>query len=158
MSPEIAEKYGHRTRLRACGLCWQGDDLLMINHAMGSSGVFWAPPGGGIEFGQGVHDALIREFLEETHLTIRPGRFLFVCEFIDHPLHALELFFEAIHVTGSISLGIDPESTPDQQLIQAIQYLPFDEIKALPEANRHGIFRFVNTAEELKNLSGFYGI
>lgn len=158
MKHKIAEKYGHRTRLRACGLCWKDNDLLMINHSIGSSGVFWAPPGGGVEFGQSVHDALIREFLEETNLTIHPKKFLFACELISHPLHALELFFEAVYVTGTIRLGIDPESPSDQQLIRDVQYLPFDEIKALPVTDRHGIFRFVNTAEELKNLSGFYGI
>src|SRR5688572_14409935 len=107
---EIAKKYGNRVRIRACGLCWKDNSLLMVNHKGLTEGDFWAPPGGGVEFGQHATDALIREFEEETSIAIRPGNLLFTVEFMKPPLHAIELFFEAIHLHGDPITGIDPES------------------------------------------------
>src|SRR5688500_13712775 len=113
---EIIEKYGNRVRIRVCGLCWKNDHLLMVNHKFLTNGDFWAPPGGGLEFGQSAHDALIREFMEETSVTIKPGKLLFTCELLKPPLHAIEFFFEATYERGDPVVGTDPESTASNQL------------------------------------------
>ena len=130
--------------------------MLLVNHRNLTKGDFWAPPGGGVEFGQNAHQALIREFKEETFLNVRPGALLFSCEFIQPPLHAIELFFEAISDLGKPGRGLDPESTADQQIITDVAFLSFDEIMRIPVDQRHGIFRFVTSADELRNLTGFY--
>ena len=153
---EITQKYGNRVRLRACGLCWKGDHLLVVNHKFLTNGDFWAPPGGGVEFGQSAQEALVREFREETNLTIKAGDHLFTCEFIKPPLHAIELFFEAFHVDGELNLGSDPESTPGNQIIADVAYLSYDAILRIPTDQRHGIFRFAQTPDELRKLTGFY--
>lgn len=155
---EIAEKYGNRVRLRTCGLCWRHDKLLMVNHRFITAGDFWAPPGGGVEFGQPATEALVREFKEETSVIIKPGRLLFTCEHLKPPLHAVELFFEATYVQGEPVTGIDPESERDKQIIKEVKFLDFNTIMSVPPEERHGIFRFVQTAEDLKKLSGFYRI
>lgn len=155
---EIIEKYGNRVRIRVCGLCWNKNQLLMVNHKHLTKGDFWAPPGGGLEFGQSAHDSLKREFLEETSITIKPERLLFTCEFIKPPLHAIELFFEVTHEQGEPVIGTDPESTTDNQLIRDVRYLDFKMIMSIPAHERHGIFRFVKTIDDLKKLNGFYRI
>ena len=101
MTPEIAEIYGNRVRIRVCGLCWQEGSLLLIKHKMGPEG-FWAPPGGGLEYGESLEDTLRREFLEETGLDVVSEKFLFGCEFIKPPLHAVELFFNVRIVGGKL--------------------------------------------------------
>ncbi|HEU5289043.1 MAG TPA: NUDIX domain-containing protein [Cyclobacteriaceae bacterium] len=155
---EILEKYGNRVRIRVSGLCWQNDQLLMVNHKHLTKGDFWAPPGGGLEFGQSAHDALTREFLEEASIFVNPVRLLFTCEFIKPPLHAIELFFEVNHEQGVITTGTDPESTSANQLIEDVRYLDFNTIMSIPADERHGIFRFVKSIDDLKKLSGFYRI
>lgn len=158
LESEIIEKYGNRVRIRVCGLCWKNDQLLMVNHKNLTNGDFWAPPGGGIEFGQSAHEALNREFLEETSITIKPGKLLFTCELLKPPLHAIELFFEAIHEYGKPEIGSDPESSAASQLIKDVRYLNFDTIMSIPSDERHGIFQYAKTTEDLKKLNGFYRI
>lgn len=158
MTPEIAEKYGNRVRLRACGLCWLNDRLLMINHKNLTAGNFWAPPGGGVEFGESASDALVREFQEETNLTVTPEKFLFTCEFIRLPLHALELFFEVTSAGKGAVPGLDPELSTAGQMIHEVRYMTLKEILALPEGERHGIFNHARTVSELRSLTGFYRI
>jgi 8-oxo-dGTP diphosphatase len=48
----------------------------------------------GLQYGESVNEALKREFLEETQTEITIGEMLFVNEFLEPPLHAIELFFK----------------------------------------------------------------
>jgi len=156
MNEEIAHFYGNKTRLRVCGLCFHQDKILVVNHKGLATDNFWAPPGGGIHFGEPVETALVREFLEETGLLIAPKRFLFVCEFIHEPLHALELFFEVEKRGGELRTGHDPETI--HNVIGDVRFQSFAELMAQKEDERHGIFRLTTSVEELKNLRGFYRI
>jgi len=153
MTPEIAEIYGNRVRLRVCGLCWQEDSLLLILHKMGDND-FWAPPGGGVEYGETLEDALKREFLEETRLTVAVEKFLFGCEFIKTPLHAVELFFEVKKVGGVLESGYDPEL----QLIESARFLSWKNVKNIPEKSLHGIINKCPDLDSLRQLRGFYSI
>lgn len=158
MSPPIPEIYTNRTRIRVCGLCWRGDSLLMVNHAGLTSGSFWAPPGGGVEFGEAAHETLTREFREEAMLVVQPGNLQFVCEYIQPPLHAVELFFGVVYPGDDPRKGFDPETSADSQIITEVRFMHMEEILALPEPERHGIFRKVQSIADLKNLSGFHRI
>src|SRR5262245_33334448 len=96
MDNEITKIYGNRLRVRVCGLCWDGESILLVNHKMTSGKDLWIPPGGGVEFGETLEMALKREFLEETGLEVTPTQFAFGCEFIMEPLHSIELFFNVV--------------------------------------------------------------
>jgi 8-oxo-dGTP diphosphatase len=153
MSPEIAEIYGNKVRIRVMGLCWRGDSLLMVRHEMGDKDL-WAPPGGGVEYGETLEDALRREFFEETGLVVSAGKFLFGCEFLQKPLHAIELFFEVTRVSGEVKTGTDPELP----IIRNAQFLSPEQIGNIPSGAIHGIFNTVTKPEKLCQLSGFYRI
>ena len=136
------------------GLCWEEDDaLLMVRHEMGDKDL-WAPPGGGVEYGETLEDALQREFLEETGLVVSAGKFLFGCEFLQKPLHAIELFFEVKRVSGNLHVGTDPELP----IIRSAQFLSPEQIRNIPSGDIHGIFNMVTKPEKLCQLSGFYRI
>jgi 8-oxo-dGTP diphosphatase len=153
MTPEIAEIYGNKVRLRVCGLCWEGDSLLLVKHQMGN-GDLWAPPGGGVEYQESLDEALKREFIEETGLKINVEKFLFGCEFIKNPLHAVELFFDTKKVGGTLMSGYDPEL----QLIENAVFLSWDEIKEIPEKSLHGIINKCQNFYDLRQMRGFYSI
>lgn len=154
MHKSVTDIYGNRVRIRVCGLCWQEDRLLMVNHAGIGQGNFWAPPGGGVEFGSSVHQNLAREILEETGLVVEIGGFRFACEYLEPPLHAVELFFEVAKLRGVLTSGADPELN----IIREARFMSWDEIGAIPATNIHGVFRFAGNAEELRKLGGFHRI
>jgi len=153
MNPEIGEVYGNKVRIRVMGLCWKADALLLARHEMGDKDL-WAPPGGGVEFGETLEDALKREFHEETGLVVSVGKFIFGCEFVQKPLHAIELFFDIIEMSGELKPGNDPELP----ILRGAKFLSPQEILRIPPDSVHGIFNAVGNASELRRLSGFYRI
>jgi 8-oxo-dGTP diphosphatase len=154
MEEEIAKIYGQKVRVRVCGICWDNERLLLVNHLGITPTNFWAPPGGGIEFGQSIEETLTREFLEETGLQIERGKFLFGCEYIHSPIHAIELFYSLDIVAGSLKTGFDPEL----QIIEDTRFMSPAEIKQIPAEELHGIFRLVHSVADLQKLSGFFRI
>lgn len=154
MEELVISTYGNRLRIRASGLCWKDDRLLLVNHTGLGHPAFWAPPGGEILFGQTASQTVEREFLEETGLVVQCARYLFGGEFIAPPLHAVELFFEVSFQSGNLRTGSDPET--ESQIIREVRFLSWDEILAIPLSEKHGLFRFCTFADDLKNLTGFY--
>jgi 8-oxo-dGTP diphosphatase len=151
----VRELYGERTRVRVCGLCIQDKRILLVNHAGLKRGEFWAPPGGGSEFGENARDALKREFLEETGLQIQVGEFLFVCELVAPPLHAVELFFLVTQTGGMLQTGFDPESGTEQ-LIRDVRFFSFGELDDLPPGSLHGIFGKAPEKAQITTLRGYF--
>ena len=154
MDGEIAKTYGNRLRVRVCGLCWDGDRILLANHSLLSGSNFWIPPGGGLEYGETVERALKREFSEETGLEVGEHSFAFGCEFVKKPLHAVELFFNVVKSGGTLKTGYDPEL----QIIQDVRFFSEKDVYELSKDQLHGIFRIASTPNELRRLSGFYSI
>ena len=154
----VQKIYGDRVRVRACGLCSKGSRLLLVNHAGLYKHDFWAPPGGGIEFGQSIASTLVREFGEETGLRIKVGEFQFACEFIHPPFHAVELFFRVSVTGGSLSRGSDPEMSETDQLIKDVKYLTDVELGGVPRKHKHGLFKVAKTIEKVQGLKGYLKI
>jgi 8-oxo-dGTP diphosphatase len=154
MENDIAHIYGERVRVRVCGICRQGESILMVNHRGITRTNFWSPPGGGVEFASTIDETLTREFREETGLIIQPGKFLFGCEFIKDPLHAIELFFAVKPAGGTLMTGTDPELP----IIEQVRFMTMSEIKNAGSDEVHGIFKLINTLADLEELAGFYRI
>lgn len=154
MSDEISKIYGKRLRVRVCGLLQEGDRLLLANHRLPGRSAWWAPPGGGVEFGESLEQTLQREFLEETNLRITVGQFAFGCEFLHDPLHALELFFWVTRDGGTLQAGQDPELP----LINDVRFMTANEIASLPRDAVHGILQMLQGQKNLQQLKGFFRI
>ena|SRR5688572_4421904 len=154
MDEAVAKIYGNKVRVRVCGLCWDNNSLLMANHMGITPTNFWSPPGGGVDFGQSILETLKKEFMEETGLVVKPGQFLFGCEYIEGPIHSIELFYPVSVEAGRLKTGTDPEI----QIIKKVRYMDFTEIMDTPKNELHGIFRIVESPEDLTKLNGFYRI
>ena len=126
MNQNIINQYGNHIRIRICGVCIQEGKILLLNHiGIRENSDFWCPPGGGLEFGETIDDCLKREFLEETNTEILVGKFLTINEFVNPPLHAVELFYEVKIINGIAKKGIDPEM--DEQIISDLRWFSLQE-------------------------------
>ncbi|MHC2990544.1 NUDIX hydrolase [Pontibacter sp. HJ8] len=148
-----ASAYADKVRIRVCGICLKEDKLLLVRHqATIRNQAFWAPPGGGLEFGETTAACLRREVLEETGLQTEVSRFLFVNEFREPPLQAVELFFE-LHLTGGeLVKGTDPEAAPDQQLIEEVAFLSLEEINRIPLQDKHRVLHYLFSLDDLLGM------
>lgn len=153
---EIEKKFGGKLRVRVNGILVEGDKLLMIRHQMSDNRSFWNVPGGGMEYGSSMADNLKREFLEETGLEVEVIDLLCVSEFLEPPLHAVELFFEVENHGGLLMKGIDPELAADRQIIQDFAFLSIVEIKKIKNEEKHHLFWELNSFDDIRNWKGYF--
>lgn len=153
----VEDVYGHKLRVRVCGILIQDDSILMIKHrGLGVDGFLWTPPGGGMEFGVSAEKNLEREFKEETGLEIKVKNFLFLSEYMGPPLHAIELFFEVEPRSGKLFLGSDPELDGSNQIIEDVKYLKWKELKELKPTQLHHVFSSGTDMREIINYKGYF--
>lgn len=156
MEERIIKKFGNKLRVRVCGILIENGKILLIKHrTLGKNGILWAPPGGGMLFGENAEETIKREFEEETGLKIKVERYLFIHEFLNPPLHAIELFFEVSQVGGELNTGYDPEMDKNEQIITEVAYLEMDEIKEIDPNSIHNVLRNVTNLKDLLYLDGY---
>ncbi|AKP50308.1 NUDIX domain-containing protein [Cyclobacterium amurskyense] len=153
---DIIENFGNRLRTRVNGILIQDNKLLMVKHRMHTNHSFWNVPGGGMKFGQDAKENLKREFLEETGLNIAVNDYLFVHEFLEPPLHAIELFFEVSQTSGKLVVGIDPELETNKQVIEEVKFLSIEEIKKIPSEKKHALFGRINSLNDVRIWKGYF--
>ncbi len=156
MKEEVEKIYGNRVRVRVCGICIKENTILLIHHkGVGEKGSLWAPPGGGLDFGESVEQTLIREYQEETGLDVTVKEFLFTNEYLAPPLHAIELFFRIEIKGGIMAKGKDPEMSDQKQIIQDLRYWNFEELSKQEPLLLHSVLRGVKNADQLLAFRGF---
>jgi 8-oxo-dGTP diphosphatase len=154
-SAKTVPMFQGKVRVRAVGLLIEDNRLLLLKHSgLGPQGFIWSPPGGGVEFGLSAEETVIKEFREETHLKISVERFLFVNEHRDRIHHAVELFFEVRKISGTPTLGSDPEI--NEQILTEINYFTMEELRQLPSLAAHSILSGIDTIEDVLKLKGYY--
>jgi len=101
-----------RPRLAVRGLLLIEDRLLLVNAWGGGKSELLCAPGGGVELHSSLHDNLIREFHEETGLTIAVGAPCLVNEFHapGHDFHQVDIYFRVTLISGDpMTPWTDPE-------------------------------------------------
>ena len=133
---EISEVYAGRVRVRVGALLF--DDprdpsavLLAEHDGLWEDRPFWTPPGGGVEFGESLDEALRREVTEETGVDVEVGPLRYVLDFVRPPLHAVSFYFTCTAPElDAARLGRDPE-LGDRQLLRDLRLVPFDGLSGL---------------------------
>src|SRR5436309_3189351 len=70
----ISRHYPERPVLGVGAIILEGDSVLLVERGGEPLKGQWSLPGGGVETGETLKDAVAREILEETGLVIEPGR------------------------------------------------------------------------------------
>jgi 8-oxo-dGTP diphosphatase len=154
----IASTFGFKVRLRACGILIHEDRILLVKHlGLGLKGELWSPPGGGIEFGETLTQAVEREFVEETGLHVTAGDWQFLYEYVRPPLHTIECFFSVLPKSNPIDfqLGTEPETKGNSPILVDIRYWSFEEIQAVGLDYFHGLFSQISSYSDIGKLKHF---
>lgn len=121
--------------VRVTGVVIEDDRILVLDQDTGS-GRAWSLPGGKVEDGETLAEALVREMREETGLQVEPGRLLYVCDHLPGDgTHVVHLTFEARRVggtAGEVTAGLD--SRP----IRGVQFVKLADLPSLGFADRFG--------------------
>jgi 8-oxo-dGTP diphosphatase len=103
------------------------DRLLCVRRGRGPGGGLWSVPGGRVEMGESLHEAVVRETFEETALEVVVDHFLGYVERIGdepNPYHFVILDF-AVTV-------LDPRAEPIAGDDAAeVRWVPFDDLSEL---------------------------
>ncbi|MDK1021727.1 MAG: NUDIX hydrolase [Candidatus Hydrogenedentes bacterium] len=111
--------------MRVAVVVVRGDSILLVRHQKGAAS-YWLLPGGGVDFGEPLAEALRREVREETCLDVRVGDLILASDSIapDGSRHVVNLCFEGEVVGGELGLG------SDERVVEA-RYVSSDELHDL---------------------------
>ena len=121
------QRFSKGPRVRVAAVIIRNNALLLAEHYKNKQS-YYLLPGGGVNQGESLHDALVRELWEETRLEIRAGRLLFLIESIapDASRHVIQLAFAAtIDATAEPSPGEDPR-------VISTSFFDAEKLPALP--------------------------
>ncbi|AVH55634.1 MULTISPECIES: NUDIX hydrolase [Streptomyces] len=111
---------------RVTGIVLSDDDKILLLHQDTDGPRRWSLPGGKVEEGETLEEALVREMREETGAEVEIGRLLYLCDNV--PAHVVHITFEARIVGGE--LGAVAEGA-DTRPIHSVEFVPLDDLPSL---------------------------
>ncbi len=95
------------------GVLVQNDRILLVKRGQAPSQGLWTIPGGRVELGEGLRQAIVREMGEETGLQVRVGDLVTHYEFIEPDaqerirFHYVIMDYQVFIVSGKLCSGGD---------------------------------------------------
>lgn len=106
--------------------------LLLVNLLSPiSDSLIWTAPGGEVEFGETLEETVKREFKEETGLNIDVRELVHINELIEGEFHAIEFYYKVEKKSGKLKLGIDPELSSEDQILNGLAFKNKKEMQKL---------------------------
>jgi len=122
---------GNDVRVRVAGILIRGNRLLLIAHKKNDD-IYWLLPGGGVDYGESLHEALTREFMEELNILVDVKDVALISDSIDPSgdRHVVNICFLCTYKSGDFILGeekrlydfrfFDRDELPDLEIFPPI--------------------------------------
>lgn len=110
-------------QVRVTGILIEGEKLLLVKQKVANRN--WSLPGGRVENGEMLEEAMIREMREETGLEVKIKKLLYVCDKPDASPSLLHITFLLEKLTGEIML---PSNEFDHNPIHDVQMVPIKDL------------------------------
>ncbi len=118
---------GRTVKVRVTGILIEKDSLLLLDQNVEGTARTWSLPGGKVEVGETLEEAMVREMKEETGLVVSVDKLLYICDLIDEEQHVIHITFALKRQGGSlgqITTGIDT------QKIRGVQFVPITQLQS----------------------------
>ncbi|MEW6617904.1 MAG: NUDIX domain-containing protein [bacterium] len=102
------------------------DKILLVQHQK-KGRKYWLLPGGRVDFGESLIEALERELLEEANIKVKVGNLLFISDAIspdNGKRHIINIFFEGKIIGGELKIG-------NEEILQQIEFIPVSQLDKL---------------------------
>lgn len=119
-------------QIRVTGILLQDGHLLLVRQRVSATRA-WSLPGGRVEAGETLAEAMAREMREETGLEVAVGDLLYLCEVPDAGPPLLHITFALAQTGGSLRL---PTNELDSNPIGDVRFVPVDALVSLGFSQR----------------------
>ncbi len=114
--------------ISAGAIVMQDEKLLLVHHVEQGKYDFWVPPGGRLEGEESITECAARETWEETNLVVKPGKVLYIQEFVQPNYHFVKFFLLCELMSGKISLANKPIN---EDFLTEARFFSKDDVKAM---------------------------
>ena len=110
-------------RIRVAGILVKDGQILLVRHEKNSKS-YWLIPGGGVDFGESVEEALVREFQEEVGLHIQVGKLVLVHDSVPADRHRQNLNLYFTVSTAQTELKVTPDAVLRDAAFHPLEEFP----------------------------------
>lgn len=116
----------YEIRARVTGVLVEEERLLLVKHKLPiADNRCWSLPGGKVEQGETLEQAILREMQEETGLHVRIDRLLYVCDKPEEAVSRIHFLFLLTKESGVLRL---PTNEFDDNAIEAVEMIPVGQL------------------------------
>ncbi|MBJ7929792.1 MULTISPECIES: NUDIX hydrolase [Bacillus cereus group] len=112
-------------QVRVTGILIESEKVLLVKQKVANRD--WSLPGGRVENGETLEEAMIREMKEETGLDVKVKNLLYVCDKPDALPSLLHITFLLERIEGEITL---PSNEFDHNPSQDVQMVRIEELSS----------------------------
>ena len=127
--------------LRVYGILINEQKQVLVSDELIRGGYYTKFPGGGLEYGEGTRDCLVREFMEEMNLKVEVLEHLYTTDFFQVSA------FNPDHQIISIYYTVKPLEKISARLSDTVFDFDEEQMKVYQQKKEIETFRFINWDE-----------